>query len=71
MHVIGGEKVMDVKGEEEGETGCLKSEGQVEDRCNSHRDDYVHILHKNIPCLWCSSFPLRRTETCLGLNLSV
>lgn len=26
-HVNGGEEVMDVKGEEEGETGCLKSEG--------------------------------------------
>lgn len=26
VHVIGGEKVMDEKGEEEGEMGCLKSE---------------------------------------------
>lgn len=33
---------------------------------------YIYYIRIHvIPCLWCNSFPLRRTETCLGQNLSV
>lgn len=72
-HVIGGEKVTEIKWKERERRAVrwLKVKWRTKSAAAIEMNMYIYYIRIHvIPCLWCSSFP-QWTETCLGLNLSV